>query len=180
MTTRLFTYGDVKTVPKQNEWLPGVFATTWGVNLNAPAVKASSLSIEYGEIVKLSSLGLVGNASYKAERMASGTTTMGVILRTTDGQIGMEDTWIERPRSATALSVYPLASPNTFKIAVPVYTDQEPAVGGQVYVSYATDHEGSVRTDNTSAVTATGWKFASTRYQPTKGAGYAVIIERTV
>lgn len=182
MSTRLFTYGDTKTVPKVNEWLPGVFATAWGINLNAPAVKASTLAIEYGEVVELGTVGLGGNASYKVTRVDSGTTSFGVVLRTTDGQIGMEDTWMERPRSATALSVYPLASPNTFKVCVIVEDDETPVVGEQVYATYTDGSQGAVRTDvgTSEGVILTGWTFATTKFKPTKGAGYAVVIQRTV
>ncbi len=182
MSTRLFTYGDVKTVIKQNEWLPGVFATAWGVNLNAPATKAADLEIEYGEVVQLNQSGLGGNASYNVVRVSGSTTAFGVIVRTTDGAIGLEDECVERPRTAQTLSVYPLANPDTFKIAVPVEDDETPVVGNAVYASISAGNEGAVRTDvgTSEGVAVTGWKFASTKYQPTKGSGYAVIIERTL
>jgi hypothetical protein len=182
MSTRLFTYGNVKTVPKQNEWLPGVFASAWGINLNAPATKASDLAIEYGEIVQLNTVGMAGNASYKVVRVSASSTKFGVIIRTTDGQIGMEDEWLERPRAAQTLSVYPLSSPNSFKVAVIVEAGETPVVGEQVYVSYDTGEEGSVRitAGSTVGIALTGWTFATAKYKPTKGVGYAVVIQRTV
>ena len=46
MATRLFQYGDFKAVPRQNEWLTGVFATAHGVNLNKTGFKPINLTIE--------------------------------------------------------------------------------------------------------------------------------------
>lgn len=182
MATRLFTYGTFKAIPKQNEWLPGVFATAHGVNLNKTGIKAPALDIEYGEIVKLTEFGLSAPGAYKVERVASGTTAFGVILRTTDGQISMEEGIIERPRSRTAMSIYPLASANNFKIAVPVDSAQTPVVGDAVYVSYESGKQGSVRTnvDTNKGIALTGWTFATEKYKPTNGAGYAVVIQRTL
>jgi hypothetical protein len=182
MATRLFDYGQVKTVPKQNEWLPGVFATAHGVNLNKAGYKDADLSIEYGEIVELSQNGLDANAGYNVTRVDANTTVFGVILRTTDGQIGMEDEWVERPRSKTAVSVYPLASVNNFMVAVPVEEDEVPVVGEAVYVSVVDGSEGSVRedVDTDKGVALTGWVYAGAKYKATKGDGYAVVIQRTL
>lgn len=182
MATRLFTYGTFKAIPRQNEWLPGVFATAHGVNLNKTGIKAPSLDIEYGEIVKLTEFGLDAPSAYKVERVASGTTDFGVILRTTDGQISIEEGIIERPRSRTAMSIYPLASANNFKVAVPVEAGQTPVVGSDVYVSYVADKEGSARTSagSSAGIKLTGWTFATEKYKPTNGAGYAVVIQRTL
>lgn len=179
MATRLFTYGSPKMVIKQNEWLPGRFATAWGVNVNGTGVKASNLDIEYGEILKITAGGLGANADYVCERVAALTTKMGVVLRTTDGQINMEEGMIERPRSANALSIYPLDSSNAFTVAVPIIAAQSVTVGAQVYVCIVDGSEGAVQATNAnSALTLTGWVFASAPYQPTKGAGLAVLIKR--
>ena len=182
MATRLFTYGDIKTVPKQNEWLPGVFATSHGVNLNKAGVKASDLSIEFGEIVAIAQNGLGANAGYTVTRVASTTSKFGVVLRTTDGQISLEEEWIERPRSKTALSIYPLANANNFMVAVPVVSGQTPVVGEAVFVSYETGKDGAVRTnvDTNKGIALTGWTFATAKFKPTKGAGECVIIQRTL
>jgi len=182
MATRLFEYGDIKTVPKQGEWLPGVFATAHGVNLNKAGFKPKSLEIEYGEIVSLTQNGIGDNAGYNIARVADSSTLFGVIVRTTDGQISMEDDWITRPRSKTAVSVYPLANVNNFMIAVPVRSGQTPTIGNDVYVSYASNWQGSVQTSpgSTDGIKLTGWVFASTKFKPTKGDGEAVIIQRVL
>lgn len=182
MSTRLFTYGDTKTVPVQNQWLPGVFATAHGVNLNKAGYKVPTLAIEYGEIVALTQNGLNSSAGYNIARVKSGDTHFGVILRTTDGQIGMEDTFIERPRSATAVSIYPLSSANNFQVAVPVQDGETPVVGNGVFVSIVAGSEGSARedVDTDKGIAVTGWTYATTKFKPTKGAGYAVIIQRTL
>lgn len=180
MATRLFTYGDVPMVIKQNQFLPGVFVDAWGVNLNAPATKASNLSIEYGEIVELNKKGLTANASYAIDRVDDATTAFGVVVRTTDGQISLEDQWVERPRSAQTLSVYPLISANKFGIVVPVAPSQTPTVGGAVYVRNVGDYAGAVQTaassEGTAGTAISGWVFGSAKFRPTKGAGEAVII----
>lgn len=182
MATRLFQYGDTYTAIQQGKWLPGVFATTHSVNLNKAGFKAKSLEIEYGEIVGLTQNGIGANAGYNIARVASGSTLFGVIVRTTDGQISMEDDWIVRPRSKTAVSVYPLANVNNFMIAVPVRSGQTPTVGNDVFVSYANDWQGSVQTSagSTDGIKLTGWVFASEKYKPTKGSGEAVIIQRVL
>lgn len=179
MATRLYEYGKVKDVIRQNEWLPGRFASAWGVNLNAPAVIAPTLSVEYGEILEIAQNGVSSNA-YTLTRVDSGTTSFGVLLRTTDGGINMEDGFIERPRVNTPHSVYPCDAPNYFMVAVPLVDGQTPTVGGTVYVSYNTDEEGAVRTDSTSATALTGWTFASTKFQPTKSDDYVVLIQKSV
>lgn len=182
MATRLFQYGDFKAVPRQNEWLTGVFATEHGVNLNKTGFKPINLTIEYGEIVALAQNGLDANAGYNISRVEASSTKFGVVLRTTDGQIGVEDDFIERPRSRTAVSIYPLASVNNFQVAVPVEAGQEPVVGGAVYVSVASGKEGAVRTSagTNEGVALAGWTFATTKYKPTKGSGEAVIIQRVI
>ena len=179
---RLFTYGDIKTVPKQNVWLAGVFATAHSVNLNKTGYKAPTLAVEYGEIVELTQNGLGANAGYNIDRVASDSTSFGVILRTTDGQISLEEDWIEAPRSKTAVSIYPLADVNNFMVAVPVESGQTPTVGGAVFVSVANDSEGAVRTSagTSEGLALTGWTFATTKYRPTKGAGECVVIQRTL
>jgi len=182
MSTRLFSYGDIKMVPKQNEWLTGVFATAHGVNLNKTGWKASTLAIEYGEIVELTQNGLNAVNGYNVDRVASDSTAFGVILRTTDGQISMEEQWIERPRSKTALSIYPLASVNNFMVAVPVEDGEVPVVGNGVFVSIVAGSEGSVRedVDTNKGIALTGWTYATAKYKPTKGDGYAVVIQKTL
>ena len=180
MATRLYTYGNPKTVIKQNEWLPGRFATAHGVNLNVQAVKAPSLAIEYGELVKLVSNGLDANA-YSVERVAAGVTKFGVIIRTVDGQISLEDGFIERPRSNNTLSVYPLSAPNYFVVAVPIIASQSVTIGSQVYACIVSGSEGAVQATNAnSAITLTGWEFASKPYKPTSSATEVVLIKKTV
>lgn len=182
MATRLFQYGDTYTAIQQGKWLPGVFATTHGVNLNKAGFKAKSLEIEYGEIVSLTQNSINANAGYNIARVADSSTLFGVIVRTTDSQISMEDDWIVRPRSKTAVSVYPLANVNNFMIAVPVRSGQTPTVGSDVYVSYASNWQGSVQTSagSTDGIKLNGWVFASTKYKPTKGSGESVIIQRVL
>lgn len=176
---RLYTYGDVLGVSQQNKWLPGQFADAWGVNLNAPAVKATSLEIEYGEVVGISGGGINSNA-YTIARVTEQTTDFAVVVRTTDGAISMEDEWIEAPRTHTPISVYPIDSANHYTIAVPLVDGETPTVGSAVYVSYNTDEEGAVRTDNTNGTALTGWVFASTKYQPTDSDDYCVLIRQSV
>jgi len=176
----LFTYGQAKAVTVQNQWLPGRFATVWGVNLNAPAVNPDGIDIEYGKIVGLTQSGLGSNA-YTVADVTAQTTSFGVIVRTTDGGIGMEDEWISKPRTNTPLSVYSLTDNNNYIIAVPVLTGHSPAVGGQVYVNHEATTVGSVETaDDAGSVALTGWVYASTAYQPTAGSGKAVLIQRTL
>lgn len=179
MSTRLYEYGKVKDIIRQNEWLPGRFASAWGVNLNAPAVIALNLAVEYGEILEIAQNGVASNA-YTATRVDDGTASFGVLLRTTDGGINMEDGFIERPRVNTPHSIYPCNAPNYFMIAVPLVSGQTPAVGGAVYVHHTGDDAGAVRTDATTATALTGWTFASLKYQPTKSSDYVVLIQKSV
>jgi len=180
MATRLYTYGEVKTVTQQGDWLPGRFATAWGVNLNAPAVKASNLAIEYGELVKLVQKGLDSNA-YTIERVAAGTTQFGVILRTTDGQVSIEEGFIERPRNTNVLSVYPLSAPNYFVVAVPIIASQNVTIGATPSACIVSGSEGAVQVGTgNGGIALTGWVFASKPYKPTTSASEVVLIQKAV
>ena len=177
---RLYTYGNRLTVTRQNHWLPGRFASAWGVNLSAPAVKDPALAVEYGEIVALSGGGQNANA-YVIGRVAGNSTVFGVILRTTDGQISMEGAWVETPRTHTPLSVFPLGTaPNYFTVAVPLQAGQTPVVGEAVFVGTGAGVEGAVRTNDTNGTALTGWVFASTSYQPTDSDSLVVLIQKSV
>lgn len=174
----LFTYGKPKMVIQQNLWLPGRFSIVWGVNLNAPAVNKDDIDIEYGKIVQLNQTGVDSN-SYAIEDVSGSTTRFGVIVRTTDGGIGVEDEWISKPRTNTPLSVYSLTDNNNYVIAVPIMAGHSPSVGDQVYVNHEGSTTGAVETDDDGgSVALTGWTFASEAYQPTEGAGRAVLIQR--
>jgi len=175
----LSTYGNPKTVIRQNEWLWGRFATAWGVNLNAPVV-AGSVDIEYGKILKITQSGLNSNAYVGALPTDTASLSYGVVLRTTDGQISMEGGFLERPRTNTPVSIYPLATANNFVVAVPLMAGQTPTIGNAVYVSHNAGSEGAVRTDDTNARAITGWTFASTAYTPTTSDSLAVLIQKTV
>lgn len=176
---RLYTYGNRPNVAKQGLYLPGQFATAWGVNLNAPSVKVRSVDYEYGEIVELGGGGNTSNA-YTIARVDSGTTSFGVILRTRDGLIDMEAAIAEQPRKDQTISVYPTSAPNYFQVAVILAANEAPSVGDAVYVSYNAGEEGSVRNDATSALALTGWVFASERYKPTDGDDYVAIIQKSI
>lgn len=179
MSTRLYEYGTTKDVIRQNEWLPGRFASAWGVNLNAPAVIATTLAVEYGEILEIAQNGVSSNA-YTLTRVDNATTSFGVLLRTTDGGINMEDGFIERPRVNTPHSVFPCDAPNYFMVAVPVVTDQTPTIGSAVYVHNAGADAGAVRTDVTNGTALTDWVFASTKFKPTNSDDYVVLIQKSV
>ncbi len=175
----LSTYGNPKTVIRQNEWLWGRFATAWGVPLNAPVV-VGNVDIEYGKILSLTQSGLNSNAYVGALVTNADNLVYGVVIRTTDGQISMEQGFTERPRTNTPVSVYPLASPNAFVVAVPLMAGQTPTVGGAVFVSHNAGSQGAVRTNDTNARALTGWVFASTAYTPTTSDSLAVLIQRVV
>jgi len=175
----LVTYGNVKTVPIQNQWLWGQFATAWGVPLNAPTV-SGAVDIEYGKILKITQSGLNSNAYVGALPTDHASLSYGVVIRTRDGQIDMEEGFIERPRTNTTVSIYPLNAPNYFVVAVPLMAGQTPTIGEQAYVSHNAGSEGAVRTDDTNARELTGWVFASTAYKPTTSDSLAVLIQKTV
>jgi len=180
MATRLFTYGSPKMVIIQNQWLAGQFATAWGVNVNAVGIKATALAIEYGELVKLTETGMAGNSFYTVERVASETTKFGVILRTTDGQIGLEEGFIERPRGNN-MSIYPLAGANFFMVAVPIIASQSVTIGAVPYACIVSGSEGALQAGSANfGIALTGWAFASLPYAPTKGAGLCALITKTV
>lgn len=179
MATRLYEYGQPNMVIKQNQWLPGRFATTWGVPLTAPGVIAPTLSVEYGEILEISQSGIDSN-SYVCTRVDSGTTDFGVLLRTTDGGINMEDGYIERPRVNTPHSIYPLGAPNYFMVAVPIVADQTVTVGNDVYVNYDGDTAGAVQTDGSDATELTDWVFASEPFTPTTSDDEVVLIQKSI
>lgn len=177
----LFTYGLPKMVIKQNEWYPGRFSTAWGVNLNAPAVVKSGVTVEYGQIVTLETLSN-GTASYQLDKVALGDSVFGVVARTTDGQVSMTANAITAPRADTPVSVIPLGAPNFYEVAVPVEAGEVPVAGSQAYVSVVAGSEGAVRedVDTNKGVILTGWFYAGAKYKPTKGAGECVIIRKAV
>jgi hypothetical protein len=176
----LFTYGLPKMVIKQNEWYPGRFSTAWGVNLSSVGIPKAGVTVEYGQIVTLEKV-TNGTADYVLDKVASGDTVFGVVVRTVDGGISMTDTAISAPRAGQPVSVIPLGAPNFHEIAVPVESGEVPVAGNAVYVSMVSGSEGAVRedVDTDKGIAVTGWIYAGAKYSPTKGAGECVIIRKT-
>ena len=181
MATRLYQYGKLPTVIKQNTWFPGMFATAWGVNVNATGVLGADIAIEYGELVKIAELGADASANFSVTRVAADTTKFGVILRTTDGQINMEATAIERPRTNTPMSVYPLSASNYFRVAVPIIASQVVTIGAVPSACIVSGSEGAVQVGTgNGGIALTDWVFASKPFKPTGSNSEVVLIEKTV
>ena len=114
----------------------------------------------------------------------SNTTTdveLAVVVRDVVGAPTLTDGIVSGPKEQLGLSLYMGTAGNKGKV-VAILGGGEPAVDGQVYVGTGTDNAvaGVVYATNAAneCVTATNWKFASTRFAPLQASDvYAVEVK---
>lgn len=183
-----FVYGALPRTIKAKGYLPGHITSAFGPRYVAAGIlKAGATPVEFGEFVELESN---TSKSYIAKVVDSGTTAaqLGVVVRDVVGSSLLtndegDNNIVAFPKKNVPLSIFAQTAGNKGKIVGILATSQTPAVGGQVFVGKGTGssvagalYTAAQGTDGVDSI-ASGWVFASVKFQPTEGAGEAVEIE---
>ena len=170
-------------VLKQKGYLPGTITKAFGPRYVGAGFwdSASTDTAEFGEFVEVNA----GDTyAYKVIPVSSATTAgeLAVVVRDVVGAPTLTDGIVSGPKEQLGLSLYMGTAGNKGKV-VAILGGGEPAVDGQVYVGTATTANtvaGVVYASNVSdeCITATNWKFASTRFAPLQASDvYAVEVK---
>lgn len=179
-----FTYGSLPRTLKAKGHLPGAYPYAFGPRYIDVAKWDSSRTdtAEFGEFVELN----VGDDYAKEALPVSSSTTaseLAVVVRDVAGYPALGGGLISGPKAEVPLSVFIGTDGNKGRVvAIMGEQDTTPAVGGQVYVgtgASANTVAGVVYTTdvNSECITATNWKFASTKYAPTTSGNYVVEVK---
>lgn len=136
---------------------------------------------EFGEFVEVNA---GDEKAYEVIPVSNTTTTaeLAVVVRDVVGAPTLTDGIVSGPKEQLGLSLYMGTAGNKGKV-VAILGSGEPAVDGQVYVGTATTPStvaGVVYATNVASecITATSWKFASTRFAPLQSSSvYAVEVK---
>lgn len=168
---------------KTKGYLPGHVTKAFGPRYIGAGFwdSARTDTAEFGEFVEVNA----GDEKAYEVLPVSNTTTAGelaVVVRDVVGAPTLTDGIVSGPKEQLGLSLYMGTAGNKGKV-VAILGGGEPAVDGQVYVGTATTAStvaGVVYATNvaTECVTATNWKFASTRFAPLQASDvYAVEVK---
>lgn len=180
-----FVYGALPRTIKAKGYLPGHITSAFGPRYVAAGIlKTGTDAIEFGEFVELESN---TSKSYIAKIVDDGTTAaqLGVVVRDVVGNSLLtndegDNNIVAYPKKNVPLSIFVPTAGNKGKIVAILGASQTPAVGGDVYVGDGTNSTvaGALyTTSGTGKLAATGWQFASVKFQPTEGSGEAVEVE---
>lgn len=175
MSARLFTYGKLKrtaTKPGTNH-LPGTYFTAYGVQYGAAAFNNTANNTEPGEVVEITAS---GDKGYTVKRATANLTvnTAAIVLRDVVGvrtiQAGVLEEYVA---NKVPITIVPATAAAGWSIVVPIVATETPAVGGAVYVGIngaaklGAIYANAQGTNGANSIALTGWKFASTRFNPT-------------
>lgn len=169
---------------KAKGYLPGHITKAFGPRYIGAGFWDSALTTtpEFGEFVEVNA----GDDKAYEVLPVSNTTTAGelaVVVRDVVGAPSLTDGIVSGPKEHLGLSLYMGTAGNKGKIVAIFGGGDAPAVDGQVYVGTATSAStvaGVVYATNvaTECISATNWKFASTRFAPLKASDvYAVEVK---
>jgi hypothetical protein len=174
-------------VIKQKGWLAGQITKAFGPRYIGAGFldSANQVAVEFGEFVHVAS----GDSyAYEVLPVTSATTAgqLAVVVRDVVGASSLDTSIQEGPKKHLPISLFMGTAGNKGKI-VAILGSGTPAVGGQVYVGTGTVTSdvqatvaGVVYATNVASecITATNWKFASTRFAPLVASDvYAVEVE---
>lgn len=185
-----FVYGPLSRVLKAKGYLPGSITSAFGPRYVAAGIlKTGTTAVEFGEFVELESN---TSKSYIVKVVDTGTTDaqLGVLVRDVVGGALLtndegDNNIIAFPKKNVPLSIFVPTAGNKAKIVGILAANQTPAIAGQVFVGKGTGStvagvlytsaQGSSGVDTIAST----WKFASLKFAPTEGAGFAVEVEYT-
>lgn len=182
-----FVYGALPRTLKAKGYLPGHITSAFGPRYVAAGIlKTGTTPVEFGEFVELESN---TSKSYIAKVVDDGTTAaqLGVVVRDVVGNSLLtndegDNNIVAYPKKNVPLSLFIPTAGNKSKIVGILGDSQTPAVGGAVFVgtgASANTVAGALYTTdvNSECLAATGWTFASVKFQPTEGTGEAVEVQ---
>lgn len=184
-----FVYGSLPRTLKPVGYLPGTITKAFGPRYVAVGIlKQGEDPVEFGEFVALIDQDAKGYHVAPIDSDAFDGSPIAVVVRDIVGHSGLatiegENEIVHRPKSHVPLSLFIGDTANKGKITVITDGTTNPIVGATVHIglgtgatvagiAYATA-QGIAGVDSI----ASDWVFASTKFQPTNGAGFAVIVE---
>ena len=168
---------------KTKGYLPGHVTKAFGPRYIGAGFwdSARTDTAEFGEFVEVNA---GDEKAYEVIPVSSATTAaeLAIVVRDVVGAPTLTDGIVSGPKEQLGLSLYMGTAGNKGKV-VAILGSGEPAVDGQVYVGTATSVNtvaGVVYATNVNSecISATNWKFASTRFAPLQSTSvYAVEVK---